>query len=267
MAITNLDGLLAGMQYPREFIKAVTPTLVVGRPHSLFYLAGVPGAAAAPTPGLAGTALTTYDGQLPFSNPVSGNSYLARLIAMTTAAGQLLLCDRLWHNSGYTITSTGAQTVNSAAWPARSADGTANGEGVLLGVEISTATGSGTPTHTISYTNQSGTAGKTATNVVATVASSAIGAFYPIGLAAGDTGVRSVQTHTLSATWTSGTMHLVAYRILARLDIGGAGPSNALDAISGGMPQMFDNSVPFLIFIPAATTAVTCTGHALWSQG
>ncbi len=51
MAITTLDGLLAGMQYPREFIKAVTPTLVVGRPHSLFYLAGVPGAAAAPTPG------------------------------------------------------------------------------------------------------------------------------------------------------------------------------------------------------------------------
>ncbi len=267
MAITTLDGLLAGMQYPREFIKAVTPTLVVGRPHSLFYLAGVPGAAAAPTPGLAGTALTTYNGQLPFSNPVSGNSYLARLIAMTTAAGQLLLCDRLWHNSGFNLILTSAQTVNSATWPDRSADGTANGEGVLLGVEISSATGSGTPTITVNYTNQANASGKTATNAVATVASSPAGAFYPIGLAAGDTGVRSVQSLTLSSSWTSGTMHLVAYRVLARLDIGGAGPSNALDAISGGMPRMFDNSVPFLIFIPAATTAVTCTGHALWSQG
>jgi arylsulfatase A-like enzyme len=33
------------MQYPREVIKAATPTLVAGRPHSLFYLAGMPGAA------------------------------------------------------------------------------------------------------------------------------------------------------------------------------------------------------------------------------
>lgn len=267
MAITTLDGLIAGMQYPREIIKAATPTLVVGRPHSLFYLAGVPGAAVAPTPGLAGAALTSYAGQIPFTNPVSGNSYLARLAGQATIAGQLLLCDRLWHNSGYTITSTGAKTVNSAAWPARSADGTANGEGVLLGVEISTATGSGTPTHTISYTNQSGTAGKTATNVVATVASSAIGAFYPIGLAAGDTGVRSVQTHTLSATWTSGTMHLVAYRILARLELTAANTPNSLDAVTGGMPRLFDNSVPFLLFIPSATTASNITAHAIWSQG
>lgn len=267
MAITTLDGLIAGMQYPREFVKTATPTLVAGRPHSLFYLAGIPGAAVAPTPGLAGAALTSYAGQIPFTNPVSGNSVLARMAGQATIAGQLLLCDRLWHNSGYTITSTAAQTVNSAAWPARSADGTINGEGVLLGVEVITATGSGTPTHTVSYTNQSGTAGKTATNVVATVASSAIGAFYPIGLAAGDTGVRSVQTHTLSATWTSGAISLVAYRVLARLDLSGANTPNSLDAVTGGMPQLFNNTVPFLLFIPSTTTASNITGHAIWSQG
>lgn len=267
MAITTLDGLIAGMQYPREFVKAATPTLVAGRPHSLFYLAGVPGAAAAPSPGLAGAALTTYAGQLPFANPTSGNSYLARLAAQATIAGQLVLCDRLWHNSGFTITSTGAQTVNSASWPARSADGTTNGEGVLLGVEISAATGSGTPTITVSYTNQANTSGRSATNVIATAASSAIGAFYPIGLAAGDTGVRSVQTLTLSATWTSGTMHLVAYRILARLDLSTANTPNSLDAVTGGMPRLFDDTVPFLLFIPSGTTASNITGHAIWSQG
>lgn len=266
MAITTVDQLLAGMQYPREFIKAATPTLVAGRPHSLFYLAGMPGAAVAPTPGLAGAALTTYNGQLPFTNPASGNSYLARLSAQATIAGQLLLCDRLWHNSGFTITSTGSQTVNSATWPARSADGTTNGAGVLLGVEISTATGSGTPTITVSYTNSANQGSKSGTNTVATAASSAIGAFYPIGLAAGDVGVRSVQSLTLSATWTSGTMHLVAYRPLARLDLGALTP-NSLDAITGGMPRLFDNSVPFLIFIPSTTTASVITGHAIWSQG
>lgn len=267
MAITTLDGVIAGMQPPQEFIKAATPALVAGRPHSLIYLPGMPGTAVAPTPGLAGAALTTYAGQLPFANPAAGNTYLARLAAQATVPGTLMLCDRLWHNSGFTITSTAAQTINSAAWPARSADATVNGESVLLGVEISTATGAGVPTITVSYTNQAGTAGKSGVNSTATVASSAIGAFYPIGLAAGDTGVRSVQTLTLNATWTSGVMHLVAYRVLARLDITAAHTPNSIDAITGGMPRMFDNSVPFLIFIPSTTTSSNIAGHAIWTQG
>ena len=267
MAITTLDGAGAGMQYPRELIKAATPALVAGRPHSLFYLAGVPGAAAAPSPGLGGAALTTYAGQLPFTNPASGNSYLGRMQGQATIAGTLMLCDRLWHNSGITITSTGAQTVNSAAWPARSADGTANGAGVLVGLEVSAATGAGTPTLTLSYTNQAGTASRTGTNAIATVASSAIGAFYPIGLNAGDTGVRSIQTYTQSATWTSGTVHLVAYRVLARLELTGANTPNAIDWLTGGAARMYNDSVPFVLFIPSTTTASNITGHVIWTQG
>lgn len=267
MAITTLDGAIAGMQYPREIVKAATPTLVAGRPHSLFYLAGQPGAAVAPTPGIAGAALTSYAGQIPFTNPVSGNTYLARMQAQSTIAGSLLLCDRLWHNSGINITINTAQTVNSVAWPARDANGSTNGEQVLIGVEVSTATGAGTPTLTIGYTDQSGNAGATATNVISTVATSAIGAFYPIGLAAGDTGVRSIQSFTLSATWTSGTIHLVAYRIIARLELTGANVPAAIDAVTSGFPRMFDNTVPFLLFIPSTTTASNITGQIIYTQG
>lgn len=267
MAITTLDGALAGMQYPREFVKALTPALVTGRPHSMFYVAGIPGAAAAPTPGLAGAALTTYAGQIPFTNPVSGNSYLARLIMQGTLAGSIQLVDRLWHNSGFTITTTGAQTVNSVAWPARSADGTVNGEQVLIGCEVSAATGVGTPTLTMSYTNQAGVAGRTATNVVSTVASSAVGAFYPLGLQAGDTGVRSIQTFTLSATWTSGTIHLVAYRILGRLELSAPHIASSIDSLTSGFPRLFNDSVPFIIYTPNGTTASNLTGHVIWTQG
>jgi len=267
MAIATLDGVLAGMQYPRPFAKAATPTLVAGRPHSLFYLAGMPGAAVAPTPGLAGAALTAYNGQLPFSNPASGNSYLARLQAQATVAGTLVLCDRLWHNSGLVMTSTSAQTINSAAFPARDADGTANGNQVFVGLEVATATGAGTPTLSMSYTNQGGTAGKTGAGILTGVASSAIGAFYPIGLAAGDIGVRSIQTFTLSATWTSGAASLVAYRELARLELTGANTPNAIDALTGGFPRLFDNTVPFLLFIPSATTASSISGQMIVSQG
>ena len=110
MSIISVDGAIQGMQYPREFAKALTGTMVAGRPFSLFYQAGIPGAGAAPTPGIGGEVLTTLTGQIPFTNPVSGNSYLARLQAQATIAGTLLLCDRLWQNSGIDATLTTEQT-------------------------------------------------------------------------------------------------------------------------------------------------------------
>jgi hypothetical protein len=268
MAISTLDQLIAAMLPPVSIAKAATPTLVAGRPHSLFYLAGSPGAALAPSPGMSGAALTSYGGQIPVPAPVSGkNIHLARFVAQATIAGALILCDRLWHNSGLSLTSTSAQTINSVAWPARDANGTTNGEQVLVGLEVTTATGSGTPTLTMSYTNQDGTSGRTGTNIVATAASSAVGAFYPIGLDAGDRGVRSIQTFTLSATWTSGAASLVAYREIARLEISSANVSCAIDAITGGMPRLYDQSVPFLLFVPSGTTASNISGHIAWAQG
>lgn len=266
--IITLDGALAGMQYPREFVKAPTGTLVVGRPHSLFYLAGVPGAAVAPTPGIGGAVLTSYPGQIPFTNPETGlNTHLARLQAIATQAGSLLLCDRLWHNSGISITSTAEQTFTGAAQiPARDALGTDEGEQVLAAVEVSGATGSGTPTLTLKYTNQGGVADKTATNVVATAASSAVGAFYPIGLAAGDRGIQKAQSLQLSATWTTGTIHVVLYRVIARLELLLQIP-NAIDALTSGFPRLYDNSVPFLVFIPNITATTNVSGHMITTQG
>ena len=267
MAITTLDGALAGMQYPREFVKAVTGTMVAGRPHSTFFLAGIPGAAAAPSPGVAGAALTTYAGQIPFTNPVSGNSYVARMAGQATIAGQLLLCDRLWHNSGLSVTLTTAQTVNSVAWPARDADGSTNGVGVLVGLEVATNLGAGAPVLSMSYTNQAGTSGKTGAGVVAFAASSIAGTFYPIGLDAGDTGVRSIQTVTLTVSRTSGSHNLVAYRILARLELTSANIPNAIDCLTSGFARMYDNSVPFIVFVPSTTTTSNITGHVIWTQG
>lgn len=267
MALSTLDQVFAGMQPPQNFAKAVTGTMVAGRPHSLFYLAGRPGAAVAPTPGLAGAALTAYNGQLVFNNPVSGETRLARLQAQATIAGTLILADRLWHNSGYTITSTAAQTINSVAFPARDNNGSTDGEGVLLGVEVSGTVGAGTPTITVSYTDSANASGKTSTNIIATVASSIQGSFYEIGLAAGSVGVRSVQSLTLSATWISGTISLVAYRELARLELTAANTPNAIDILTSGSPKLYNDSVPFLIFVPSTTTSSNVVGSIVVSQG
>jgi len=267
MAITTLDQAIAGMKYPQEFIKAVTPTLVAGRPHSLLYLGGTPGASAHQNVGLTGTGLTSLAGQIPFQNPVSGNTYLARLQAAATIPGTLMLCDRLWNGNMIPITG-GTGTVNSGLFPARDANGLTDGTQVLLACEIGlTGTAAGTPTITVGYTNTSGTVERVATNVIATVASSAIGAFYPIGLQAGDAGVRSIQYFNLSATWTSGIAMLVAYRVLARLELMSAFVPNAIDALTAGFPRLYNNTVPFLVFIPSTTTASNIMGHMIYTQG
>lgn len=267
MTITTLDGALAGMQYPREIVKGLTGTMVAGRPHSLFYLPGIPGAGVAPTPGIGGEQLTTLSGQIPFSNPLAGNTHLARFQGQATIGGTLLLCDRLWQNSGIDVTLTSEQLFTGAlAIPSRDANGAANGDQVFAGVEISTAVGAGTPTLTLKYTNQAGTTGKVATNVVNTVASSIAGTFYPLGLAAGDTGIQKAESLTLSATWTSGVIHVVLYRVLARLELQ-AQIGNAIDALTSGFPRLYNNTVPFLIFIPNTTTTSNISGQVVYTQG
>lgn len=267
MAITTLDGLIAGMQPPEEFVKVGAGTQVVGRMYSPFYVAGRPGAAAAPAPGMAGAALTTYGGQIPFANGAA-DQYLARFAGQCNVAGTLLLCDRLWHNSGIVVTTTTAQTINSAAWPARDADASTNGRNVYIGLEVRTATGTGASVLSISYTNSAGTAGKTGSPRVAYAASSILGAFYDFSLAAEDVGVRSIQTYTSTVSMSSGAVHLVAYRVLARLPLPAGGWDYALDALTAGMPKLHDNTVPFLLFIPATTTAPSnIQGQIIYSHG
>lgn len=269
MAITTLDGLIAGMQPPQELFKGPTPTLTAGIPMSLFQLPGIPGAAVDSTSGVAGEALTSYPGQIPFTNPDTGkNAYLARLSATATVPGQLWLCDLLWHNSGLSAASSTEQTVGSVAWPARDVDGSSNGRGVMIAVAVGGATVAYKPTVTLTYTNAAGVTGRTATNIIPTIASSPAGAFYPIGLQAGDTGVRSVQSYKTTLYWgASATVALVAYRVLARLDLPLAGAGNCIDAVTSGLPKLHPNTVPFLVFIPASTTASTVQGHLVMSHG
>lgn len=275
MSITTLDGIFAGLRPPVRIAKAVTATLVAGRPASLWSLAGAPGAGSFDTT-LNGVVLssssTIPNGAIPHYDPASGNSYLAFFEAMANQGGVLELRDRLWHNGGYTITSTAAQNSTTPTWPSRCPTSgiddtpTTTGLGVRLALEISAAAGAAAPTITCSYTNQAGTASRSATNVLATANSPAIGAVYDIGLQAGDTGVRSLQSTTLSVSWVSGTMNMVAYRVLARLPLQ-ALISNGMDALTGLGTRIYDGTVPWLVFIPNTTTATLVTGTYTETQG
>lgn len=273
MAITTIDGVLAGMRQPEHFFKNGTAADAVGIPTSYFYAPGRPGAATAPSSGLAGGSLTSVSGQIPFTNPVSGSTYIGRFAASSSIAGTLLLCDRLWHNSGINVTTTTAQNISSVAFAPRDSNGTTNGENVFIAIEVSTATtnGAAITNTTMLYTNSLGSTGKTATiGAVAPAsfpATAVVGTFIPFALAAGDTGVRAVGSITLGTSYGGGSIHLVAYRELARLELTAANVGNAIDALTSGFVRLYDNTVPFLVWIPSATTAPQIQGQIIYTQG
>lgn len=220
MAMNTLAALGAGI-VRKQALLGRTTNLNPGLANTVIqgcdrYQAGVPTAASVPTPGMSGVSLTGPTGDIPFPAPGAGDVRVVNFVGVGGSAsnGFPVLVDRLWHSSGISPTTLTAQTVNSVAWPARDNNNSTNGEGVFIAVEIFTAVGAGTPTITISYTNSDGTAGRTGTNILATIASSGVGVWYVIGLEGADKGVRSVQSVTLSATWTSGTLGLVAFRPL-----------------------------------------------------
>ena len=124
-------------------------TLVAGRPYSTWGLAGTPGAGGF-NGTLNGVTVSSADaGSLVKGNPATGNAYLLRLAAQMLQPGLLILVDRIWHNGGFTITSTAAQNITQPTLPSRCptsfTDDTpaTTGYGVLLGVEVSAATGAG----------------------------------------------------------------------------------------------------------------------------
>lgn len=264
-----MDQIVAGYLPPEDVVKAAVTAEAAGQYHSTFYMAGRPGAATAPSPGLAGAALTSYAGQIPFPAAVGGESiYLSRFEVVQAAnVGTVLLCDRLWHNSGIGITTTTAQTVNSVAFPARDKNGTTNGDGVMVGLEFSAAsTNAAVSNTTMSYTNEAGTSGRTAT-LPTTPASIAAGTILPFMLAAGDRGVRSIQSLTLGTTYTTGTARLVAYRQIAAIGTPLANVSVDKDAFALGMPIMYDNSVPWLMYLCSGTAVGIVDAQITYSQG
>jgi hypothetical protein len=267
--ITTRDQLLASLLPPEPYVKVGATMEAAGVAHSMFYTAGRPGAAAVPSPGINGAALTSYAGQVPFPTAVGGeNVHLAGLSANSNIAGALMLIDRLWHNSGLAVATTTAQAITPPALPARDLNGATLGAGVLAALEVSTATtnASAVTNTTMSYTDEAGNAGNVGT-IPSFPATAVAGSFIPFSLAAGDHGVRSVQSVTLGTSYVAGAIHLVLYRVLAVVPVSSANVPTAFDALQVGFPRCYDQTVPQLIWLPSATAGVTAQGTVTWAQG
>ena len=222
--------------------------------------------------GLDGKALTSMLGCLPYLN--SANTYLARLQANNQAqTGTLCLCDRLWHNAGYSPLITTIQPASATGTnvqiPSRDANGSNAGVGVYAALEAYSNLGSGAATPLLTYTDQSGNTGHTANLAVPWTASPIAGNFHPFALASGDTGVRSVTGVTLGTGVSSGAFGIVLYRPIAQLEINNNTTinTNAIDALTACLPRIYDNSCLFFVFRPTTTTTTGFSAQVILTQG
>lgn len=251
MAITNMDTLIAALVAgDKPTYQKQTLTSVANFYYSLWKIAGQPGAASTPPTG-AGEAPTRATAGAIGAWTNSAGSDVARLAGLNLTSDDLgvyTLYDRLVHTSGLNGTTITAQTINSSALTRYT-----SGVGVEAWLEIYAALGITSRTATISYTNQDGTAGRSGSCLTGT--SAPVGRMIPFSLQAGDTGVRSIETLTLSAsTGTAGDFGVTLLKRLADIPASSTTTYLPRDAFDLGLPEIVDDAcLAFMAFTGATT--------------
>lgn len=267
MGIGDVDSLLDGRLYSHDWQKAAFTGQGSGFYHSPLYVAGLPGAGSVPSAGVNGTAVANArTGTILAPAAVASKSCELHLADFSAAAniGSAFLIDRMWENSGLSVTSTSSQAITPAALPLRSADGTANGLGVFFAIEVTASLGAATATATLTYTDSDGTAGKTATLTVPT--SCVAGTLLIFPWAAGGYGVRVPTAFQLSASLLSGSLSLVGGRRLGRkLRAVNAHSPDAFGPADGGHP-IPDGCAPQFVYLLTGTAAGASDGTVQFTQ-
>ena len=265
-------GLGAYSGYPVPFMKSGTAADTVGYWYCTSKDAGYPGAWAPGTPGVNGrvtdgTQSADY-GSIPVKNPAVGGNFLTEIQWAASVNHTHLLFDVLWVNSGLSVTSTStAQAITTPTLPARDVNGTTNGEGCMIGILFSAAStlAAVNALSTVSYTNSKGVSGRTATMTAVQgsqlPATPVIGTIAWYNLAAGDTGVQSIQSFNIGATsWLTGTIHLFIARDIATM---GTTIVNVAAQKVLGSPgiRLYNGSCILHCYVASATTATFQNGE------
>ncbi len=275
MTISTEDQLLAGMGEAIPIFKTSSSNKAPGVPHAAGLIAtGFPPAFTPGTPGLSGATVdgttNTLGGTFPFINGGTGiSSYLAKValcIGATTTG--IAFFDLIWYNSGISVTTTTAQTINSVTLPARDSNGATSGAGVYAWIYVSSATTATNTTATISYTNSSGTSGKTGTITLGGIPGTATaGTFIPFSLASGDVGIQSIQSITLGTSLTAGTINLMLIRDICFCSFIGPSTGFTYDWASIGFPNLYNGTALSFYAIPTSTTVGQINGSLRYAQG
>ena len=251
MPISTIDQYIAAAKQSINIVKTGARTTVAAAWFTTFDLTGAPGAGV-----LAGTSTTAgvvpsdaTAGTLPINTFGVGNvGYVANVDFGSSVACRLKLFDMLWKAGAYAFNANQALTAQPS-YAARVPD--LNYSDCQLWFEAVTAF-TGNPTVTITYTNQDGVTGRTAT--LSPGLAPTVGRLIPVPLQAGDTGVQKVDNVVATAA-TAGTFNLLVLRPVwtgrARL----ANDGDTHGPLQTGMAQVYDSSA-LILAVNADSTAL-----------
>lgn len=249
MAITTVDGFTgAARQYP-AYVKTATRTVIAGNWFTLFDLAGQPGAGVlAGTSVAAGVVPVAGGAGFPSINSIAASGYLSGVQFGSSVACRLSLFDLLWKAGAYAFNAAQALT-GQPSFAARVPE--ANYAVTSIWIETVTAF-TGIPTFTITYTNQSGVAGRTAT--IAAASALTLGRMLQVPLRSGDTGVQLITNVTCTVA-TVGTFNVLVMRALwsGRVRIANDGGNDNM--VATGLPPIFSTTALYLAVAADATSS------------
>lgn len=184
----------------------------------------------------------------------------------TGVPAQLMLVDMQGYYPGISMSTNSIQTLTGTPTLRYT-----NGEGVRAYLVVTSTTGGTAHNVNISYTNTGSSSGKTMPVTVSCTASAIVphithsgtaannyGPFLP--LASGDTGVKSVESLTLSASSTAGTAALVLAKPLLTIPLTTVSVASERDFLNQipSLPQVKDGAcLTWLLFTGAAVAAST----------
>jgi len=196
----------------------------------------------------------------------------------TAVPGVLMLIDQLLFYPISTVTTTTSQLFDNSITLPRYTDGV----GVRAYIQATATMGAGAPNLGLSYTNQSGVAARSLPFVVSAPATQPAGAIIHTGnaanrygpflpMAAGDKGIRSVQSITIQTSMTSGRLTLVLCKPIVALPLTTVGVAAERDLLNQlpSLPQIQDGAnLQWLYFAGAATPISTpFYGHCDFGWG
>lgn len=250
MAIASFDqAIAAAKQYLSVAKTAVRPSIAASW-FSVFDLAGSPGAGVlAGTSTAAGVVPTDATAGCPTIDAFGASAlgYLWQLEYGCSVACRLKLFDMVFKAGAYAFNAAQALT-GQPSYASRMPGGSYSD--TQIWIEAVTAF-TGNLTVTITYTNQSGVTGRTATRATGTALT--VGRLMQVPLQAGDAGVQAI-TNVAGTVATAGTFNVLVLRPLWSGRCRTANDGDVHDFTKTGMPQVFADSALFLAVAADSTS-------------
>lgn len=255
MAITSRDDWLSSTKQRSLLYKTTARTTVAGGWFCLFDISGNPGAGTLAIGNTAnGVTPTDANAGYPLLDAfgASADGYLGRVGYSNTMVSQIRLYDRVFAAGAYAFnanTALSSQPSYSARIPS------ANYSGLELWVETATAS-TGNLAVNVTYTNQSGTTGRT-TGAVGIGAATTLARCWQLPLQSGDSGVQTI-TNVAGSVASAGTFNVMVLRPLWSGYIGVANAYSADDLMRSGMRRVYDTSALYMLTMaPSGTSSGT----------